>query len=128
MKEAKVRLRVLRGGSWDNSPGNYRSVYRHVNYPENRNIYSGFRVVRVLRTSNEGKEEETANINCLKGIKCPKCGYEDRFQIAASALFDVTDEGTECLGDVEWSDDSLIVCKGCEYVGKVKQFSLDVKS
>ena len=40
--------RVLRGGSWSNSPGNTRSAYRYWNGPEDRYSYFGFRLARDL--------------------------------------------------------------------------------
>jgi formylglycine-generating enzyme required for sulfatase activity len=36
--------RLLRGGSWVNSPGNSRSAYRNVVHPGNRGDDIGFRV------------------------------------------------------------------------------------
>jgi formylglycine-generating enzyme required for sulfatase activity len=41
-------LRVLRGGSWDNYPGNVRSAYRSRNSPDRRNLGIGFRLARTL--------------------------------------------------------------------------------
>jgi hypothetical protein len=35
----------LRGGSWNNNPGNCRSAHRNRNEPGNRNNNLGFRVV-----------------------------------------------------------------------------------
>ena len=37
--------RVCRGGSWYDLPGDCRSAYRTINYPDNRNYNIGFRVV-----------------------------------------------------------------------------------
>ncbi|MEB3323708.1 MAG: formylglycine-generating enzyme family protein, partial [Cyanobacteriota bacterium] len=37
--------RLLRGGSWDNSPGDCRSAYRFLIQPDNAYIFIGFRVV-----------------------------------------------------------------------------------
>ena len=36
--------RVLRGGSWNNTPVNCRTAYRNRNDPTNRNYNNGFRV------------------------------------------------------------------------------------
>ena len=63
------------------------------------------------------------NTNCLENIKCPDCGYEESFRIAASTIFTVTDDGTEDYGDVEWNDDSYAECLQCLRQGKVKDFS-----
>jgi formylglycine-generating enzyme required for sulfatase activity len=39
------QLRVVRGGSWNNTSDNARCAYRNMNKPENRNNNLGFRVV-----------------------------------------------------------------------------------
>jgi len=39
------RLRVLRGGAFNNEARNARCAYRNHNEPDNRNNNSGFRVV-----------------------------------------------------------------------------------
>ena len=41
------RLRVLRGGAWNNNRRNVRCAYRNINNPHNRNNNVGFRVVLV---------------------------------------------------------------------------------
>jgi hypothetical protein len=68
------------------------------------------------------------NTNCLQGIKCPRCGYEDRFLISATITADVTDDGSEIAknrGDFEWDDRSRIECHGCGTTGTVGEFSLE---
>lgn len=62
------------------------------------------------------------NSNCLEGIKCPACGNEDRFRIACTTVFTVTDEGTEDHGDIEWDDDSYAECPECGRRGTLKVF------
>ena len=62
------------------------------------------------------------NTNCLEGIKCPACGNEDRFRIAGTTVFIVTDEGTEDHGDIEWDDDSYADCPECFRHGTLKDF------
>lgn len=42
------RLRVLRGGSWGDSPRDLRSAFRGVSTPDIRNNYFGFRLARTL--------------------------------------------------------------------------------
>ncbi len=42
--------RVVRGGSWNNNPGNCRTANRNRNTPENRNNNNGFRVVMHFQT------------------------------------------------------------------------------
>lgn len=63
-----------------------------------------------------------ANTNCLEGMKCPECGSEGPFEIAASARFEVSDEGTGDYQDVEWDRHSVCVCKECGYSGQVFNF------
>jgi hypothetical protein len=62
------------------------------------------------------------NTNCLAGIKCPACGNEDSFRIAATAVFTVTDDGTDDYTAVEWDDDSDAECTECQRRGNVKDF------
>lgn len=70
------------------------------------------------------------NINCLQGIRCPKCGNEDEFLIQALVTVTVTDEGSSDEGcNHEWTDDSFCECGSyeCEYTGKLKDFYIDKK-
>jgi hypothetical protein len=62
------------------------------------------------------------NTNCLEGIKCPACDNEGRFRIAGTAVFTVTDDGTEDHGDIEWDDGSYAECTGCGRHGTLKDF------
>lgn len=62
-----------------------------------------------------------ANKNCLEGMKCPKCGQENNLRISATAVFDVTDEGAELFGSVNWDDDSRVVCPHCMEITKVSR-------
>ena len=62
------------------------------------------------------------NENCLEGIRCPACGQEDRFKIAALITCLVTDNGSEPAGDNEWDDDSATHCPECGFDGKLKSF------
>lgn len=61
------------------------------------------------------------NRNCLENLRCPECGNEFSFKIAASAWFTVTDDGTDDPEEVEWGDDSPARCTGCEWRGTVSQ-------
>jgi hypothetical protein len=62
------------------------------------------------------------NSNCLENIRCPDCGNEESFRIAGTALFTVTDDGTEDHGDVEWDGDSHAECTLCHMQGVLKDF------
>lgn len=62
----------------------------------------------------------TPNSNVLEGVACPVCGQVDRFQVMASTLVDVTDEGTDVSDDatgVEWDETSFARCVACRYEG-----------
>jgi hypothetical protein len=62
------------------------------------------------------------NTNCLENIKCPDCGNEESFRIAGTAIFTVTDDGTEDYGDIEWDDDRYAECRECHRHGTLKDF------
>jgi hypothetical protein len=64
------------------------------------------------------------NTNCLKNIKCPSCGNEESFRIAAKTIFTVTDDGTEDHGDIEWDDDSYAECVQCSRHSTSKDFQV----
>lgn len=71
-----------------------------------------------------------ANENHLEGIKCPDCGQEDRFIIAASVKVEVTDDGADIASPFygtgfEWDDDSYTRCPECDREGTLKDFSLN---
>lgn len=71
------------------------------------------------------------NNNCLEGMKCPKCGYEEHFKIVARVWVDAYDDEVsidEYDQDFEWTDTSWCICKNCGYgneVGKFKENSDD---
>ncbi len=66
------------------------------------------------------------NTNCLEGVRCPKCGHEDSFIIAARIDVLVTDDGTDdTRGDYTWEDDSFCACDNCNHHGTVLDFSTD---
>ena len=62
------------------------------------------------------------NVNCLEGVRCPKCGQEDTLRIEGRSVFEVIDDGTVSHADVEWCDDSWTLCPACEYEGKLGTF------
>ncbi|MBI5287103.1 MAG: SUMF1/EgtB/PvdO family nonheme iron enzyme, partial [Deltaproteobacteria bacterium] len=52
LKGGQVKTtRVLRGGSWNNNPGNTRAANRNRNNPDNRNNNNGFRCAITLKVS-----------------------------------------------------------------------------
>jgi len=64
------------------------------------------------------------NTNCLENFKCPACGNEESFRIAATTIATVTDDGTEDHGDMEWDDDSYAECPQCHRHGALKEFKV----
>jgi hypothetical protein len=69
------------------------------------------------------------NENCLKAIKCPKCGNEDRLFIVATILADVTDGGAEAADgtDYHWDDASMTRCPDCDRDGALATFRIHKK-
>lgn len=63
-----------------------------------------------------------ANSNCLAGMQCPACGSHGPFKIAATALFTMTDDGTESFGDLEYDDGSYCLCPQCDHDGILADF------
>jgi len=64
-----------------------------------------------------------SNTNCLEGIACPKCESEGPFNISVSTMICVHDDGTDNeYGDLDWGDDSEIICNDCGHRGIVKEF------
>jgi hypothetical protein len=62
------------------------------------------------------------NENCLLGMKCPKCGNEEPFAIAATCWAEVNDDGIDGAEDYEWHDTSTCICRRCTYTAKVADF------
>ena len=66
------------------------------------------------------------NTNCLRGMKCPKCGQEDSLEIEATCIFTVTDDGTEDGGYwVDWEDTNYCECPDCGHSGAVADFTIE---
>jgi hypothetical protein len=62
------------------------------------------------------------NTNCLNRIRCPKCRQQDRFFIDGNARFEVTDDGSEAVGQHEWNDASMTRCPECLHAAPLKDF------
>jgi hypothetical protein len=62
------------------------------------------------------------NTKCLENVCCPNCGQEDRFKIVALITCDVTDDGSDPVGDHEWDDHSATRCPECGFSGELKEF------
>lgn len=64
------------------------------------------------------------NDNSLAGKACPKCGSEEPFAIAVTALAKVWDSGPDDFEQVEWDDRSVCRCCQCGFLGTVADFTL----
>jgi hypothetical protein len=64
---------------------------------------------------------------CLAGIKCPKCGNSDRFQITASITADVTDAGADIHrhSHILWDEESDTSCPDCGEAGPLSHFQTE---
>jgi predicted nucleic-acid-binding Zn-ribbon protein len=62
-----------------------------------------------------------SNDNCLEGMRCPKCGSLEPFNIEVTKIVTVYDSGTEDskYGDTEWTNDSYADCVSCGWTGIV---------
>jgi hypothetical protein len=60
--------------------------------------------------------------NCIEDMRCPGCGNHSRFKIVGTAVFEVTADGTEDYGDVDWDDASHASCPDCHAEGTVGYF------
>ena len=63
------------------------------------------------------------NTNCLEGFHCPECGHEDDFDIAATCIVTVHDDGTENERCIEWDSPSFCWCGACNHGGTVAEFT-----
>lgn len=63
------------------------------------------------------------NRNCLSGCGCPKCGSEGPFQVVATSVFLLTDDGTEGHQAVEYDGGSAAYCTNCDWTGTWAELS-----
>ena len=64
------------------------------------------------------------NTNCLEDIKCPACGNEEEFRIAAKTIFTVTDEGTDATATWNGRTTATPSVRSCRQAGHVKDFQV----
>jgi len=64
------------------------------------------------------------NINCLAGMRCPKCKHADEVLVLAKMWVSLTDDGTDpyadstkACGDVDYGDASEAKCPECGHEG-----------
>lgn len=71
------------------------------------------------------------NTNCLEGIRCPKCGYEDGFNVSITVTTTVymTDDGFSLdegsNAETNWDDDDYMSCIDCGYEAVVALFRVE---
>lgn len=66
---------------------------------------------------------DPANVNCLAGFRCPKCGQTEEFQVVATITVTLFDGGTlDADGDTEWDDNSKGTCPECGHEAPAKMF------
>lgn len=70
-------------------------------------------------------EKIKRNDNCLTDKACPKCGNRRRLLIESTCLMDVSDDGTDSYGDVEWGDRSYARCYECDHEGHLEDFTIE---
>jgi hypothetical protein len=64
-----------------------------------------------------------ANINCLKGMRCPKCGEYGPFYIEVITTVLMHDDGSDSIGsDQDWDGESHCTCKHCMHHATVGEF------
>lgn len=64
------------------------------------------------------------NTNCLENIACPRCGNDSRIIVEVITLAEVTDDGAEMFGDMEWDDGNYAECPECRYRGTIGEFRI----
>lgn len=65
------------------------------------------------------------NENCLKNMRCPKCGQDSRFLVMITACASVTDDGTDIEPDsVNWNSKASTICSDdeCDMMGEWNDF------
>ncbi len=68
---------------------------------------------------------ESKNTNCLEGVACPKCGQDDYMRVQGTAVFILTDDGTDDHAGACYDDDSWANCPECNFTGTLKDFRGD---
>jgi hypothetical protein len=62
------------------------------------------------------------NTNCLRGWCCPKCGNTAQFEVAATCLVTLTDDGTDTPMDFTWEPTAFAQCSDCGLQATVAHF------
>jgi hypothetical protein len=75
-----------------------------------------------ITKDNDCDDGKRHNENCLKGFKCPDCGWTESFDIAAECTVIVKDDGTDDPRDFHWGDAAHCQCVSCGCCGTVGDF------
>tara|TARA_R110002072_G_scaffold151470_1_gene300766 strand:- start:5460 stop:5663 length:204 start_codon:yes stop_codon:yes gene_type:complete len=57
------------------------------------------------------------------GLVCPNCGRRDRLNVAFTGTALITEDGTEDVGDHEWTSESAMRCGNCGHSATVADFT-----
>lgn len=68
-----------------------------------------------------------ANSNCLENMACPNCGSLGPYTIDCTTSAEVSDNGVEETGDMEWDSDSSCTCRACGHGAEVKDFYIEAE-
>ena len=74
-----------------------------------------------------------ANVNCLEGMRCPKCKHADEVLVLVKIWTSLRDDGTDHVADsiqdasVDYDDDSSACCPMCDYFGKLQDWRRPAK-
>ena len=64
-----------------------------------------------------------SNINCLEGLRCPKCGYDGQLLIGVDCIAKVNSDGiVKYTGEGSWDEGNYCECNRCHYKGIVADF------
>ena len=66
--------------------------------------------------------DPNGNTNCLAGMACPECNHYEDFDIVATCVVHVEDDGTDECRDFDWDDDSTCTCRLCGFAGEIRLF------
>jgi len=71
------------------------------------------------------------NINCMLGLRCPKCGQDDELIVWAEVPVSLVDDGTDPhadsikgLGGPEWTEESITLCPECRWQSVMRDFCI----
>lgn len=66
--------------------------------------------------------DKISDSNKSLSMRCPSCGYTEKFYIVATSEFSVTAEGVEPIGELNYEDSTVCRCPSCDHTGPVSCF------